>query len=256
MSRPAASSYFGTLFTRKAQTAARPRTLAPARIATPARAVRSSVPEIITAEPPRPQTPTAPIPTIVRAPEPSMPPALSQPRTAAIPPPTPTPPRVPTPTATVHTAAPNSKQPVPPTAPAPERFVVQEVFIETVAPPAPEPIAPRAALPSEPPAVEAVRTLPPPPIPEAPRRHLETVIDWPPQLNAEQRNTVRNEVERHARESLAAIAPPRREPGPQKVEVRVDQVNIRFTAPETPRATAASAPESSFGEFFRVRSLR
>jgi hypothetical protein len=85
---------------------------------------------------------------------------------------------------------------------------------------------------------------------------METTIDWPPQLDAGQRNTVRVEVERQARERIAAV-PAARSNGAQKVEVRVDQVNVRFDAPAQPR-TAATRPaaESSFDGFFRARSLR
>jgi len=92
--------------------------------------------------------------------------------------------------------------------------------------------------------------------PAARQRRVETSIDWPPQLEAAQRGIVRMEVERAARDRIAAD--PRAKPSTaQKLEVRVDQVNVRLDAPPPVRpAVSRSAGENTFGDFFFSRSLR
>lgn len=87
-------------------------------------------------------------------------------------------------------------------------------------------------------------------------RRIETIIDWPAQLTPPQRSTVRIEVERQARDRVAAD-PRAKVSTAQKLEVRVDQVNVRFDAPTASQPTVPRAGnESRFGGFFLARSLR
>jgi hypothetical protein len=85
---------------------------------------------------------------------------------------------------------------------------------------------------------------------------IETAIAWPAQLDAVQRTAVRTAVERQARARVSAI-PAGKSAGVQRIEVRVEQVNIRFDSPVPSRAEAAKpASRNTFGEFFQTRSLR
>jgi hypothetical protein len=85
---------------------------------------------------------------------------------------------------------------------------------------------------------------------------IETTIAWPSQLDAPQRSAVRIEVERRVRERVPADSHAKSGPA-QKIEVRVDHINVRLDAPPAPRAVAPKAAEqSAFGNFFRSRSLR
>jgi hypothetical protein len=89
--------------------------------------------------------------------------------------------------------------------------------------------------------------------PEAP---LHSTIEMPARLDALQRTVVRQAVERRVRERLAADPVRRREPN-ARVEVRVDQVNVRIESPTPPTpAPAASRIGSAFDSFFLTRSLR
>ena len=88
-------------------------------------------------------------------------------------------------------------------------------------------------------------------------RRIETVISWPPQLDVQERTIIRTQVERTARERITAD--PRIKPATaQKVEIRVDQVNVRLDAPpQQPRPTpAVRAAESGLRDYFFSRALR
>ncbi len=85
---------------------------------------------------------------------------------------------------------------------------------------------------------------------------VESTIAWPAQLDPRQRSTVRIEVERVARERVP-VAARSRSAAPQKIEVRVDQVNVRMDTPAPVRTAAPGlSAGSAFAPFFRSRSLR
>jgi hypothetical protein len=98
-----------------------------------------------------------------------------------------------------------------------------------------------------------------PPAPAPRERKIETVVEWPQQevkLNPAERATVRMEVERQARGRVAAD-PRAKSLAAQKLEIRVEQVNVRFEAPAASRPLPPQTNnDNPFSGFFRARSLR
>jgi len=85
---------------------------------------------------------------------------------------------------------------------------------------------------------------------------IETQVQWPAQLAVEQRSTVRARLEEFARERMVAL--PRRKAAEQRVEIRVDQLNVRVESPPQPapaRPAHAETAEAPFAGFFLQRSL-
>ena len=87
---------------------------------------------------------------------------------------------------------------------------------------------------------------------------VETIVQWPSQFSPMQRAAVRTEIERQTRHRVEEAKPSRPGVVQQRVEIRVDQLNVRVDAP--PQSAPAAAPqsrrESAFSSFFMNRSLR
>jgi hypothetical protein len=94
---------------------------------------------------------------------------------------------------------------------------------------------------------------------EAVRREprIDTLVQWPAQLAPEQRSAIRTQLERYARQRTAAV-PGNKTVAEQRVEIRVDQLNVNVGAPQQPAPArpASTAPaEAPFAGFFMQRSL-
>jgi hypothetical protein len=98
------------------------------------------------------------------------------------------------------------------------------------------------------------------PIAQAVREpRIETIVGWPSLLVSAQRNTVRRELERQVRERLPAALKGDGRSAEQRIEIRVERVNVHLEGSAQPAPAprmAASPMETPFAGFFLSRSLR